>query len=430
MSNLKPNAAWAALVLVLTPSIAWAQPAQANGADAAWVLTASALVLFMTLPGLALFYGGLVRQKNVLSVMMHCIAIACAASLLWLALGYSLAFDGAAPLLGGLGKAFFPAALRDSVVGAVPEPIFFVFQMTFAIITPALIVGAYVERVHFPAVLLFSGLWLLAVYAPVAHWIWGGGALAHIGVVDFAGGLVVHATAGASALVLAKLVGGRDGFPHELHPPHNPGLTMIGAGMLWVGWYGFNGGSALAANADAGMAVLVTHMSACAAGATWSALEWARFGKPSMIGAVTGVVAGLATITPASGFVGAPGALALGIIGSMICFHAVPLVKHAWRIDDSLDVFAVHGVGGVTGSILVAVFMSPSFGGKGYAAGMTMLSQLGVQLLGAVVVLVWSALVSVVLAYAVRAAVGLRAREDHIREGLDLSAHGERAAPD
>ncbi len=398
-----------------------------NAGDTAWILGATALVLFMTLPGLALFYAGLVRAKNALSVMMHCVAIACLISVLWLALGYSLAFDGAAPLIGGIGKAFLLGVGRQSLHGSIPEPAFFMFQATFAVITPALIVGAYVERVRFGAVLLFSGLWLLVVYAPVAHWVWGGGWLAQRHVMDFAGGLVVHATAGASALVAALMIGSRDGFPRDLHPPHNPGMTMIGAGMLWVGWYGFNGGSALAANGDAAMALLVTHMSASAAGLVWAVLERWRFGRASMVGMVTGVVAGLATVTPASGYVGPVGGLALGAVGGLVCFWAVDLVKHRLRIDDSLDVFAVHGIGGIFGTLLVAVLASRSLGGVGYAAGVDMAGQAGVQALGVVVVVAWSVIASAAILWPLRGLMGLRAGAASIEEGLDLSQHGERA---
>jgi Amt family ammonium transporter len=405
-------------------------PLPANSGDTAWVLAATALVLFMTLPGLALFYAGLVRAKNTLSVMMHCVAVACLMSVLWLAFGYTLAFDGTAPLLGGFGKAFLISVRRGAVAGAIPEPAFFMFQATFAVITPALIVGAYVERIKFGAVLLFSSLWLAIVYAPVAHWVWGGGWLAQRHVMDFAGGLVVHATAGVSAVVAAIMIGPRDGFPRALHPPHNPGMTMIGAGMLWVGWYGFNGGSALAANGNAAMALLVTHMSASAGGLAWALLERLRFGRPSMVGMVTGVVAGLATITPASGYVGPLGGLALGAAGSLVCFGAVELVKHRFRIDDSLDVFAVHGVGGVLGSLLVAGLASTALGGAGYAPGMTMTSQAGVQLMGAGAVIAWSALASVAILWVVRLTIGLRAGESAIEEGLDLAHHGERAYPD
>jgi Amt family ammonium transporter len=403
-------------------------PASAiNSGDTAWVLAATALVLFMTLPGLALFYAGLVRVKNTLSVMMHCVAVACLISVLWLAFGYSLAFDGTAPFIGGLGKAFLVSAGRGSVVGSIPEPAFFMFQATFAVITPALIVGAYVERIKFGAVLLFSSLWLAVVYAPVAHWVWGGGWLAQRHVMDFAGGLVVHATAGVSALVAAIMIGPRDGFPRDLHPPHNPGMTMIGAGMLWVGWYGFNGGSALAANGDAAMALLVTHISASTAGLVWALLERLRFGRASMIGMVTGVVAGLATITPASGFVGPLGGLALGALGSLVCFVAVDLVKNRLKIDDSLDVFAVHGVGGILGSLLVAVAASSAFGGAGYAHGMDMGGQAKIQLIGVAVVVAWSAIGSIAILWTVKRLVGLRASGAEVEDGLDLSHHGERA---
>jgi Amt family ammonium transporter len=400
---------------------------QASPGDTAWVLTATALVLFMTLPGLALFYAGLVRVKNTLSVMMHCVAIACLMSVLWLAVGYSLSFDGQAPLIGGLSKAFLLSVTRHSLWGNIPEPAFFMFQATFAVITPALIVGAYVERVRFGAVLLFSGLWLLVVYAPVTHWVWGGGWLAQRHVMDFAGGLVVHATAGISALVVAVMAGPRDGFPRDLHPPHNPGMTMIGAGMLWVGWYGFNGGSALAANGDAAMALLVTHVSASTAGLVWALLERVRFGRSSMVGMVTGVVAGLATITPASGYVGPLGGLLLGAAGSVVCFVAVELVKQRLKIDDSLDVFAVHGVGGILGSLLVAFAATPRLGGVGYARGMDMLGQAGVQGLGVVSVVAWSGIASVVILLLVKRLVGLRATDMAIEDGLDLAQHGERA---
>ena len=403
--------------------------AHVNSGDTAWVLAATALVLFMTLPGLALFYAGLVRVKNTLSVMMHCVAVACLMSVLWLVLGYSLSFDGAAPLIGGVGKVLLASVGRGSMRGSIPEPAFFMFQATFAVITPALIVGAYVERIKFSAVLAFSGLWLLAVYAPVAHWVWGGGWLAQRHVMDFAGGLVVHATAGVSALVAAIMIGPRDGFPRDLHPPHNPGMTMIGAGMLWVGWYGFNGGSALAANGDAAMALLTTHISASTAGLVWALIERLRFGRSSMVGMVTGVVAGLATITPASGYVGPLGGLALGATGSLVCFWAVEQIKHRLKIDDSLDVFAVHGVGGILGSLLVAVFATARLGGGGYAPGMDMAGQAGVQALGVGAVIAWSVIASVVILWVVKRALGLRASDTAIEDGLDVSDHGERAYP-
>jgi Amt family ammonium transporter len=426
--KVRHGVALAALGSLLAPGAALAAtPAGPDHGDTAWVLAASALVLFMTLPGLALFYAGLVRAKNTLSVMLHCVAIACIASVLWIAIGYSLAFDGDGALIGGVGKAFLVSLGRDSLFGHIPETAFCIFQLTFAVITPALIVGAYVERIRFGAVLLFSALWLVIVYAPVAHWIWGGGWLGKLGVMDFAGGMVVHATAGVSALVMAVMLGRRDGFPGDLHPPHDPGLTMAGAGMLWVGWYGFNGGSALAADGSAAMAVVATHCSASMAGLVWGLLERWRFGRASMVGVVTGVVAGLATITPASGFVGPAGALALGAAASVVCFFAVELVKQRLKIDDSLDVFAVHGVGGILGSLLVAVLASPALGGAGYGVAHDMAGQAGVQALGVAATVAWSALATLAIAWLTRALVGLRARDEEIEEGLDFTYHGERA---
>jgi ammonium transporter, Amt family len=398
-----------------------------NQANTAWVLTSTALVLFMTLPGLALFYAGLVRVKNTLSVMMHCVAIACLASVLWLVVGYSLAFDAGSPLIGGLSKVLLLSTGKDTLSGTLPETVFFMFQATFAIITPALIIGAYVERIKFGAVVLFSGLWLLLVYAPVCHWVWGGGWLQTRGVMDFAGGLVVHATAGVSALVIAKMLGTRDGFPAELRPPHNPGMVMIGAGMLWVGWYGFNGGSALAADGSAGMALLVTHMSASMAGLVWAALEWKRFGRPSMIGAVTGVVAGLATVTPASGFIGPLGGLILGASAALVCYFAVEVVKQRLKIDDSLDVFAVHGVGGILGTLLVSALASTAIGGGGYPVTGSMSAQAAVQGIGVLAVVAWSAIATVVIVLVTKAVVGLRANDQEVDEGLDVTQHGERA---
>ena len=396
-----------------------------DGANTAWILTSTALVLFMTLPGLALFYGGLVRSSNVLSVLMHCFAIACLASIIWLAVGYSIAFAEGTPWVGGLQKAFLMGVGKESLSGDLPETVFFMFQMTFAIITPALMVGAYPERIKFGAVLLFSGLWIIVVYAPVTHWIWGGGWLGEMGVLDFAGGLVVHLTAGVSALVLAMVLGSRRGFPKELRPPHNPGMTMIGASMLWVGWFGFNAGSALAANGDAGMAMLATHLSAAMGSLVWLTIEWVKFGKPSLVGIVTGMVAGLATITPASGFVGPIGALIIGLVGGIVCYYMVGLIKHRLKIDDSLDVFAVHGVGGVLGTLMVAVLVDKSFGGAGLEKGMTIASQFGVQLTGFAAVLVWAVLASYVLVKIVQSTVGLRVSDDEELEGLDVTSHGE-----
>ncbi len=400
-----------------------------SGADTAWILTSTALVLFMTLPGLALFYGGLVRSNNVLSVLMHCFAIACLASILWLIGGYALAFGdggGAQAFIGGAEKWFLLGIGPDILSGSIPEVLFVMFQMTFAIITPALIVGAYVERIKFSAVMLFSGLWLVLVYAPVCHWVWGGGWLADLGVMDFAGGIVVHVTAGSSALLLAKVLGGRRGFPKDLRPPHNPGMTMIGAAMLWVGWFGFNAGSALAADGSASMAMLVTHISAATASITWAFLEWRRFGKSSLVGIVTGMVAGLATITPASGFVGPIGALFIGLAAGVLCHFCVEWVKQKIQIDDSLDVFAVHGVGGALGTLLTAFFAAASLGGMGLAEGTSMGSQFGVQLVGVVAVLVWSVVVSFIIIKVVGAIVGLRVEDEEEIEGLDLVAHGER----
>lgn len=396
-----------------------------DGANTAWILTSTALVLFMTLPGLALFYGGLVRSSNVLSVLMHCFAIACLASIVWLAVGYSIAFADGTPWAGGLQKAFLMGVGKESLSGDLPETVFFMFQMTFAIITPALMVGAYPERIKFGAVLLFSGLWIIVVYAPVTHWIWGGGWLSEMGVLDFAGGLVVHLTAGVSALVLAMVLGSRRGFPKELRPPHNPGMTMIGASMLWVGWFGFNAGSALAANGDAGMAMLVTHLSAAMGSLVWLTIEWVKFGKPSLVGIVTGMVAGLATITPASGFVGPIGALIIGLVGGIFCYYMVGFIKHRLKIDDSLDVFAVHGVGGVLGTLMVAVLVDKSFGGAGLEKGMTIASQFGVQLTGFAAVLVWAVFASYVLVKIVQSTVGLRVSDDEELEGLDVTSHGE-----
>ena len=393
--------------------------------NTAWILTSTALVLFMTLPGLALFYAGLVKSKNILSVLMQCIAIACLASLIWLGVGYSMAFADGSQWVGGLQKAFLSGVEKDSLSGDIPETVFFMFQMTFAIITPALMVGAYVERIKFSAVLLFSGLWLIAVYAPVTHWIWGGGWLAEKGILDYAGGLVVHLTAGISALVLAAALGPRKGFPDQVDPPHNPALVMIGAAMLWVGWFGFNAGSALAANEDAGMAMLVTHISAATASLVGMAIDWIKFGKPTLIGLVTGTIAGLASITPASGFVGPIGGLVIGFSAGIICYILVSFVKSSLRIDDSLDVFAVHGAGGVLGIILVSFLADTRFGGVGYADGMDSVSQLSVQGIGIAAVLAWSVIASMIIILIVKSTTGLRVDPTVEEEGLDISTHGE-----
>ncbi|MDE0537099.1 MAG: ammonium transporter [Rhodospirillales bacterium] len=415
---------------------ALAQDAKLAGGDTAWIITATALVLFMTMPGLALFYGGLVQSRNVLSVLMHCFTITCVSSVLWLVLAYSIAFGDASAWWGGLGKAFFRDVGTDALSGTIPESVFFMFQMTFAVITPALIVGAYVERIKFSAVILFSALWLIFVYAPSTHWIWGGGILADLGwiseslkgvaVMDFAGGLVVHANAGVAALILAAALGPRRGFPTELRPPHNPGLVMIGAAMLWVGWFGFNGGSALAADGAAGMAITVTHISAATACLTWVAIEWIKFGKPSLVGIATGAIAGLATITPGSGFVGPIGGLVFGFLAGIICFYAINVVKSMWKIDDSLDVFAVHGVGGVLGILLTSVFAAPGLGGLGgddYSIGTAFIG----QLIGTVITVIWAGVVGFIILKIVQASVGLRTTPEEETEGLDITAHGERS---
>ena len=316
---------------------------------------------------------------------------------------------------------------RDAVNGTLPESVFFLFQMTFAIITPALIVGAFPERIKFGPVLIFSGLWLIVVYAPVAHWVWGNGWLMSLGVMDFAGGLVVHATAGTSALVIAAMLGPRDGWPKELRPPHNPGLTIIGAGLLWVGWYGFNGGSALTADAAAGNAILATHMSASVAGLVWMAIEWMRFGRPSVVGTVTGVVAGLATVTPASGYISPLGGCILGVAGAIVCFFAVDFVKHKMKVDDTLDVFAVHGLGGILGTVLVAFLAHPALNGAGFGDNPDAMTQLKVQLMGVAATVVWSGVMTAIMVAGIRATVGLRASPDDVEEGLDLTSHGERS---
>ena len=387
-----------------------------NAADSAWIMTATALVLFMTLPGLALFYGGLVRARNVLSVFMHCYAIACLMSVLWFFVGYSIAFGpGDSGLWGGLGKAGLNGVTADSLSGSLPEVLFFAFQMTFAIITPALIVGAYVERINFGFMLLFSGLWMLLCYAPVVHWVWGGGMLAdggifgEVGVKDFAGGIVVHETAGLAALILAVFLGPRK---HQTTPPHNPGFVMIGAAMLWVGWFGFNGGSQLAADGGAGMAITVTHISAATASLTWALWERIKFGKASLVGIVTGTIAGLASITPASGFVGPWAALLIGAVAGILCQEAVVLIRNKFKIDDTLDVFAVHGVGGIFGTIMIAVL----------GAG-TWVAQLG----SLVIVGAFTAVVTLGLIFVCRAILPIRVDIETETNGLDLSVHGERA---
>jgi len=403
-----------------------ANTAAIDSGDTAWILTATALVLMMTLPGLALFYAGLVQAKNVVSVLMHHFALACLLSVLWVVAGYSLAFSGDGAWVGDLGNLFMSGLGFDNVSGSLPESVFAAFQMTFAIITPALIIGAYVERMKFAAILWFSALWLLVVYAPVTHWVWGGGIMTAWGVMDFAGGIVVHATAGSAALVCALVVGKRRNFPQSLHPPHSPILTMIGASMLWIGWFGFNGGSALAAGNGAGMALLVTHIAAATAALVWMFIEWLRFGRPSLVGIVTGMVAGLATVTPASGFIGVPGGLILGLAGGVACYIAVDVLRVRMKIDDSLDVFAVHGVGGILGSLLVAWLALPAFGGLGLADGISATSQFGVQLLSVAITIGWTVIASYVILRVISVVIGLRVDQQDEIEGLDLSQHGER----
>ena len=396
--------------------------------DTAWIITATALVLFMTLPGLALFYGGLVQSKNVLSVFMQCMAVACLMSILWLAFGYSIAFGEAGAYWGGLGKAFLSGVTDASEKGTLPEGLFFAFQMTFAVITPALIIGAFVERVKFSAVLIFCAVWLLVVYAPVAHWVWGDGWLAARGVTDFAGGIVVHATAGVSALVFAIMLGKRNHFPKDLRPPHNPGFVFLGAAMLWVGWFGFNAGSALAADASAARALIVTHTSAATAAFVWMLIEWISFKKPTLVGIATGTIAGLATITPAAGSVGPVGALIIGTLAAIVCYAAVNLIRNKLTIDDSLDVFAVHGVGGILGTLLIPFLaavgpMAPGLGETSIGA------QFGAQLIGVLSVSAWSIFASVIILLGLRATIGLRVSEAEEIEGLDTSSHGETAYP-
>lgn len=400
-----------------------------DGADTAWILTATALVLFMTIPGLSLFYGGLVRSKNALSVLMQCFAITCMVSILWLVVGYSLAFSdggGANAFIGGFSNIMMGAIGEDTLSGTIPESAFALFQMTFAIITPALIIGGFAERMRFSAMLIFSAAWLLLVYAPVCHWVWGGGWLADLGVMDFAGGLVVHITAGVAAVVAAIVIGSRRGFPDQAMPPHNMTLTIMGAGMLWVGWFGFNGGSALAANGDAAMAMLATHVSASAGALTWMAAEWVRYGKPSALGAVTGMVAGLGTITPASGFVGPGGALIIGLCAGLVCFMATNYMKRTLKIDDSLDVFPVHGVGGILGTLLTAVFASNALGLFSGQQELSIMSQLGTQALGVVSVIVYTAIVTFVILKITDVLVGNRVEDEEELEGLDLVSHNER----
>ena len=395
-----------------------------NSGDTAWIISATALVLLMTIPALALFYGGLVQAKNILSVLVQCFAVACVASVLWFLCGYSLAFSGTGPWIGDLNDVLLEGVERSAAHPGlhIPESVFVMYEMTFAAITPALIIGAYVERIKFSAVLLISGLWLLLVYVPVAHWVWGGGFLAAQGALDFAGGIVVHVTAGVSAVVIAVMLGSRHEFPHGIRPPHAPWMVMVGASLLWVGWFGFNAGSALSAGADAGMALLATHLAAATATLVWMAIEWIKFGKPSLVGAVTGTIAGLASITPASGYVGPLAAVLLGAFASLICFIAVLMVKRLFKVDDALDVLGVHGVGGALGSLLLP-FLTLLPGGV--ALKLSVGAQFSVQAMAVVIAAVWSIVLTVVITKLAAWTVGLRVDKEAETVGLDFHAHGE-----
>jgi ammonium transporter, Amt family len=417
------------LLLAHAPAALAQAPAAApklDPANTAWMLTAAVLVLFMTLPGLALFYAGLVRMKNVLSVLMQCFAITCVVTLAWVAVGYSIAFGDGNAWWGGLGKSFLSGIQVSTVKGSIPETVFAMYQLTFAIITPALVIGAYAERVRFGGMLLFSVLWLLIVYCPIAHWVWGDGWLQKRGLMDFAGGTVVHLNAGMAALVCALVLGRRRGFPETAMPPHNMTMTVTGACMLWVGWFGFNAGSALAADGAAGMAMLVTHIGAATGATAWIVCEWLRYGKPSVLGAVTGMVAGLGTITPASGFVGPIGALVIGGAAGVACFVATSYMKRALNVDDSLDVFPVHGVGGLIGTLLTAVFVSSTFNGIGYPDKVTMGEQFMTQLIGVAATAIWSGVITWILLKLVDAIAGMRVAHEEETEGLDTVLHNEK----
>ncbi|MBA1444983.1 MAG: ammonium transporter [Gammaproteobacteria bacterium] len=428
--NRSIRATFGVMALMSIPAMAVAEEAVMNSANTGWIMTTTALVLFMTLPGLALFYGGLVRTKNVLSVLMQCFAIASVASIIWFLFGYSLAFGEGNAWIGDFSKVMLSGVGKETLAGDIPESLFMMFQMTFAIITPALIIGGYAERMKFSAMLIFSTVWLILVYIPVTHWVWGGGWLGKMGLYDFAGGTVVHITAGVSALVAAMVLGPRKGFGSAAMTPHNMTMTVTGAGMLWVGWFGFNGGSALASDGSAAMAILVTHIAAATGAMTWVVREWIKFGKPSALGAVTGMVAGLGTITPASGFVGPGGALIIGLLAGAVCFSATNYLKQVLKIDDSLDVFPVHGVGGIMGTLLAGVFSATSLGvfsGYGFAEGIeTMGGQVYVQFIGVVTTIVFTAVVSYIILKLVDKLVGLRVTEEEEIEGLDVVLHEER----
>jgi len=425
------------IFIALTLPLFISSPALADdfsGADTAWMLTSTALVLFMTIPGLSLFYAGLVRVKNVLSVLMQCFALTALMSVLWFVVGYTLAFGSSGveqgPWIGDLGNLFLAKVTMDSMSGSIPETLFVMFQLTFAVITPVLIVGGFAERMRFSAMLIFSSLWLVLVYAPICHWVWGGGWLGDMGLQDFAGGSVVHITAGVAALIAATSMGGRRGFGSTAMPPHNLTMTVTGAGMLWVGWFGFNAGSAVAADSSAAMAMLVTHLSAACGSLAWMTMEWLRHGKPSVLGIVTGMVAGLGTITPASGSVGPAGAVVIGLSAGVICYFATITLKNRLNIDDSLDVFPVHGVGGMLGLFMAGIFCSPALGifsGNGFSDGVSTIGgQLGIQLTGIAATFVYTAIVSWVLLRAVNAIVSVRVDQEDETAGLDIVLHDER----
>jgi Amt family ammonium transporter len=422
------NILWA-LSLILTPTLAMAE-GTINGADTAWILTATALVLFMTIPGLSLFYAGLTRSKNVLSILMQCFSLTCLMSILWYIAGYSLAFSEGNQWIGGLSNMFMANVTKASITGTIPEALFAGFQMTFAVITPALIVGAFAERMKFSSMLLFSSIWLLVVYAPVCHWVWGGGWLSELGVLDFAGGIVVHITAGVAALVAALVIGNRKNWPQTAMPPHNMTMTVTGAGMLWVGWFGFNAGSALAADENAAMALVATHLSAAAGSLAWMACEWKKFGKPSVLGIVTGMVAGLGTITPASGSVSPGAAIIIGLLAGFVCFNATMFIKQKLKIDDSLDVFPVHGIGGILGSFLVGIFCATELGpfsGYGFGGDNSSIGdQLGAQAIGIVSTIIYTAIATWVILKLVDAITGLRVDDEDEAVGLDLALHEEK----
>ena len=422
----------ATLCLSLLPTLAFAD--EISGANTAWILTATALVLFMTIPGLSMFYAGLVRSKNVLSVFMQCFALTCLMSIIWFAVGYTIAFGSngveQGKFIGDFGNIFFANMNKDSVFNTIPTYLFATFQMTFAIITPALIVGGFAERMKFSAMLTFSSIWLIVVYAPICHWVWGGGWLGAMGLKDFAGGTVVHITAAVAALVTALVMGKRKGYGKTPMPPHNLTMTVAGAGMLWVGWFGFNGGSALAADSSAAMALLVTHISASAGALAWMSMEWIRHGKPSVLGIVTGMVAGLGTITPASGSVGPAAALVIGLSAGIVCYFATNFIKNKLKIDDSLDVFPVHGVGGILGTLLAGVFCSTELGlfsGNGFSDGITSIGgQVSVQFIGVVATFAYTAIATFIILKFVDIIIGLRVNEDEETEGLDIALHDER----